>query len=189
MCAERVAIFAAAAAGHRRVRAVAVATGSPKPASPCGACRPVLVEFGVAAVYLAGPAGRPNVAKSTLLNRLLGTKVAITASVPQTTRTVVRGIVTRPEAQIVFLDTPGIHAPRHRLGEFRGGGGGEDGGVPETLRPLRVPVVLVVNKVDGAAARRVEAVAREAQALLPVAGTYRISAPPGLGVERLGVGG
>ena len=57
MCAERVAIFAAAAAGHRRVRAVAVATGSPKPASPCGACRQVMVEFGVETVYLAGPRG------------------------------------------------------------------------------------------------------------------------------------
>ena len=57
MCAERVAIFAAAAAGHRRIRAVAVATGSPKPASPCGACRQVMVEFGVETVYLAGPRG------------------------------------------------------------------------------------------------------------------------------------
>lgn len=153
-------------------------------------------------------AGRPNVGKSTLLNRLLGTKVAITASVPQTTRTVVRGIVTRPEAQIVFLDTPGIHAPRHRLGEFMvegarrvlrevdlvawmvdaGGVRAEDRVVAEMLRPLRVPVVLVVNKVDGAAARQVEAVAREAQALLPVAGTYRISAQTGLGVDVLGAG-
>jgi GTP-binding protein Era len=69
-----------------------------------------------------------------------------------------------------------------------GGVRAEDRVVAETLRPLRVPVVLVVNKVDGAAARQVEAVAREAQALLPVAGTYRISAQTGLGVDVLGAG-
>jgi cytidine deaminase len=57
MCAERTAIFAAVAAGHRRVRTVAVATGSRKPASPCGACRQVMAEFGVETVYLAGPRG------------------------------------------------------------------------------------------------------------------------------------
>ncbi len=57
MCAERVAIFTAAAAGHRRVQAVAVATGSPEPASPCGACRQVMAEFRVETVYLAGPRG------------------------------------------------------------------------------------------------------------------------------------
>ncbi|MDR7469891.1 MAG: cytidine deaminase [Armatimonadota bacterium] len=57
ICAERVAIFTAAAAGRRRLRAVAVVTGSPEPAAPCGACRQVMVEFGVQTVYLAGPRG------------------------------------------------------------------------------------------------------------------------------------
>ena len=57
MCAERVAIFAAAAAGHRRVPAVAVATRSPKPCSPCGACRQAMVAVGVETVSLAGPRG------------------------------------------------------------------------------------------------------------------------------------
>lgn len=58
MCAERVAIFAAAAAGHRRVDTVAVATDSARPAAPCGACRQVMAEFGVETVYLLGPRGR-----------------------------------------------------------------------------------------------------------------------------------
>jgi cytidine deaminase len=57
VCAERVAIFTAAAAGRRRLRAVAVVTGSPEPAAPCGACRQVMAEFGVQTVYLAGPRG------------------------------------------------------------------------------------------------------------------------------------
>src|SRR5690349_5284917 len=61
--------------------------------------------------------GRPNSGKSTLLNRLVGEKVSIVTDKPQTTRHVVRGIVTRPEGQITFLDTPGIHKPVHRMNE------------------------------------------------------------------------
>ncbi len=64
-----------------------------------------------------GIVGRPNVGKSTLMNRLVGQKVAITSPVAQTTRNRLQGILTLPEAQIIFVDTPGIHKPHHQLGK------------------------------------------------------------------------
>ena len=61
--------------------------------------------------------GRPNVGKSTLLNRILGQKVSIVSNKPQTTRTEVRGVLHRPGVQVVFVDTPGVHKPRTLLGQ------------------------------------------------------------------------
>lgn len=62
--------------------------------------------------------GRPNVGKSTFLNHVVGQKIAIMSDKPQTTRNKVQGVVTTDDAQMVYIDTPGIHKPKHRLGDF-----------------------------------------------------------------------
>lgn len=114
--------------------------------------------------------GRPNVGKSTLLNLFVGAKVTIVSDKPQTTRRVVKGILTRPDAQIVFVDTPGIHRPIHPLGKFMVRSAvdsledvnvvvfvvdgskmpsREDEDIAEMLNErVKAPVLLVLNKVD-----------------------------------------
>lgn len=112
--------------------------------------------------------GRPNVGKSTLINRLVGQKVAIMSDKPQTTRHKIAAVLTTPNAQVVFLDTPGVHKPKHRLGEQMvetalkalkevdlvlflvepESPGPGDRYVMEKLAQLGCPVFLVINKVD-----------------------------------------
>ena len=113
--------------------------------------------------------GRPNVGKSTLLNSLVGRKVAITSNKPQTTRNIIQGIYNGSDSQIVFVDTPGIHKPNHKLGKvlnkqayysiddvdvvlFLVDGSTElgpgDKYVIDRLKEVDKPVILVINKID-----------------------------------------
>ncbi len=113
--------------------------------------------------------GRPNVGKSSILNRILGQKIAIVSSKPQTTRNRITGVLTQGEHQLVFFDTPGMHKPKNSLGKFMvrsvnesvGGvdccmlvveAGKEAGptelGLIEKFKTLNMPAILVINKID-----------------------------------------
>ncbi len=114
--------------------------------------------------------GRPNVGKSTLINQIVGTKIAIISDKPQTTRNVIQGVYNDDDSQIVFVDTPGIHKPTHKLGQIlnrgayysiddvdvvcflvdaKAGLGKGDKYVIERLKNVNKPVILIINKIDG----------------------------------------
>lgn len=113
--------------------------------------------------------GRPNVGKSTLLNSMIGKKVAITSDKPQTTRNIIQGIYNSSDTQIVFVDTPGIHKPNHKLGKYLNKQayysiddvdtilflvdatmsiGAGDKYIIERLKQVDKPVILIINKID-----------------------------------------
>jgi len=113
--------------------------------------------------------GRPNVGKSTLLNMVVGAKVAIVSDKPQTTRHRIQAVLTRPDAQVVFIDTPGVHKPKHLLGDYMvqvaratwnevdvilfvvdGASGVRSGDrlIAKELANVNTPTALVVNKMD-----------------------------------------
>ncbi len=113
--------------------------------------------------------GRPNVGKSTLINTIVGEKIAIISDKPQTTRNRIQGVYTQEDYQIIFIDTPGIHKPKHKLGDFMvrvareswtgvdiilflvdesysiGPG---DAYIIEELKKVKTPIILVINKID-----------------------------------------
>mgnify|MGYP005847664007 FL=1 len=127
--------------------------------------------------------GRPNVGKSTLLNSLLGEKIAIISDKPQTTRNRIMGILSRPNTQLIFMDTPGIHKPQHKMNEamvksalatynevdailFLVEAGGQPGTGDkffiDTLAGVKPPVFLLINKIDKV----------KKDSLLPIIDTY-----------------
>jgi GTP-binding protein Era len=150
--------------------------------------------------------GRPNAGKSTLLNRLVGTKLAIVSDKPQTTRTRILGVRNYPEAQVVFLDTPGIHRPRHRMNrrmvdaavdtirevdvlglvmdasERRGKG---DQFVIELTKSATAPVFLILNKIDLIRKSRLLPVIDEYSRMARFAEIVPVSAATGDNVDRL----
>ena len=151
--------------------------------------------------------GRPNVGKSTLVNRLVGDKVSIVSNRPQTTRTQVRGVRTTDDVQIVFLDTPGIHKPRTLLGERTNSRalasleevdavcfvidasepvGRGDHYVASVVAQVATPVILVVNKVDRASHKATaEHLAIAAAELGDAAAFVPLSARTGDGADAL----
>lgn len=150
--------------------------------------------------------GRPNVGKSTLLNRVVGQKIAIMSDKAQTTRNKIQGVYTIDDAQLIFIDTPGIHKPKHRLGDFmvetaysalrevdvtlfmisadqkRGKG---DDFIIERLRQSQTPVFLVINKIDKVHPDALLAIIEDYSSQMDFAEIVPISATEGNNFETL----
>ncbi|MGE5423207.1 MAG: GTPase Era [Ignavibacteriales bacterium] len=151
--------------------------------------------------------GRPNVGKSTLLNKLIGQKVAIVSDKPQTTRNRIQGIYTSERGQAIFIDTPGIHKPKHRLGEIMVDvashslrevdlilyvvdvtaqpGAGEDYIIKQLLEINNTPVVLVPNKVDLVEEEAIEPVVQQYSSRMNFSEVIPISAAKGKNLDKL----
>lgn len=150
--------------------------------------------------------GRPNVGKSTLMNRLIGEKIAIISNKPQTTRNKIQSILTKENYQIVFIDTPGIHRPRHKLGEYMVKSAEttlnevdavlmliepadrvleSDRLIIEKLARVKSPVILVINKVDTADKERVFKVIDNYRQLYNFSEIVPISALEGTNTDEL----
>ena len=150
--------------------------------------------------------GRPNVGKSTLLNYIVGQKVAIMSNVAQTTRNKIQGIYTSKDAQIIFIDTPGVHKPATKLGDFmerstlsaldevdaivyvvsatekRGPG---DNFIIERLKQVQQPIYLVVNKIDQVHPNDLPGIVDQYKGSLPFKGIIPVSALQGNNVNEL----
>ena len=150
--------------------------------------------------------GRPNVGKSTFMNYVLGQKIAIMSDKAQTTRNKIQGVYTKEDAQIVFLDTPGIHKPKHELGEFmvksaysalkevdavlfmvnvsekRGPG---DDFIIEKLKGIKTPIFLVLNKIDLVTPEELLERVESYKDALDFAGVFPISVLQGNNVNEL----
>ena len=150
--------------------------------------------------------GRPNVGKSTFLNRVIGQKIAIMSDKPQTTRNKIQGVYTTDDVQTVFIDTPGIHKPKHKLGDFmmkvatnalrevdailfminvtEPKGKGDDF-IIEKLKGLDTPIILVMNKVDLIHPNDIPPIIESYKDELEFAAVVPISALQGNNVEPL----
>ncbi|GGF83083.1 GTPase Era [Paenibacillus aceti] len=150
--------------------------------------------------------GRPNVGKSTLMNHVIGQKIAIMSDKPQTTRNKIHGVYTTDEMQVVFLDTPGIHKRQSKLGDFMNttalntlgeveavlflidaaeGLGGGDRFIIEKLKSVSTPVILVLNKIDRVQPEELLPLIEEYSKLYNFAEIVPISAMQGNNVNTL----
>ena len=153
-----------------------------------------------------GIIGRPNVGKSTLLNRILGEKIAITTEKPQTTRNIIRGIYTTEESQMIFIDTPGIHKPKSKLGNFmteaaigtfrevdvilflvdgpmdKGPG---DRYILQMLKDIPTPKLLLINKIDKMEPEEFKTTYDQYGELKVFDGIFGISAREGKNVDQV----
>lgn len=164
------------------------------------------IEFGRGRVGFVTIVGRPNVGKSTFINKALGYHLTAVSTRPNTTRKRWLGILSDKESQIIFSDTPGVHFAKNRMheamantviGEVNGGDailclcdatrefGDEDRRVAQLVRRAEKPVVLVINKMDTASEVQAVSIAESFQAIMGDVSVFRISAMTGEGIDSL----